>query len=85
MVLKEKNSPFLTYTILPVCSEITMTSASVFSVIPNAALWRRPYFEGILFSSDTGRITRVAIMVFLSITIAPSWRGLFLKKIVSKI
>ena len=37
------STPFETNEILPVSSETTMALASVCSVIPTAALWRKPY------------------------------------------
>ena len=67
--------------IFPFSSEITIAIASVFSVIPNAALCLSPKREFIFLFSETGRITLAAVIKFPSIITAPSCRGLFLKNI----
>ena len=60
-----------------------MTMPSVFRARPRAALWRKPksLLRSALFA--TGRITPAALILSPTITIAPSWRGLFLKNIFS--
>ncbi len=85
MFLYLQNAPSLTYDIFPLCSEITSTTASVFSLIPIAALWRSPNLEGIEVDSETGSTTRVDLIKLLSTIMAPSCKGLFLKNMVSSI
>ena len=58
--------------IFPFSSDITIAIASVFSVIPNAALCLNPSWESIFLFSETGKITLVAVMKLPSIITAPS-------------
>ena len=51
------------YVTSPLCSETTITNASVFSDIPIPALCLKPYLFGIEFESETGSIILVAVIV----------------------
>ena len=55
------------YDIFPVSSETTIASASVFSVIPTAALCLNPNLFGICISLLIGKTTLVAFIVLLDI------------------
>ena len=63
--------------IIPVCSDTTMTAASVFSLMPTAARWRVPSPRITPLASASGRMHAAAMIRSSRITTAPSCRGVF--------
>ena len=67
----------------PVSSETMMVRQSDFCEIPSPALCLSPRALGMSTSCATGRMHPAALMRLRLMTIAPSWRGEFLKKMFS--
>ena len=77
-------TPCLATDILPVCSLTITATASLCSVIPIAERCLNPMDTGMSKFLLTGSMQRAAFILFSAMMTAPSCRGVFLKKMVSK-